>query len=138
MCTISCIYFVLTPNSRSVFRAGVSLNIHSFIHSCTCASIQHMSMCVRTMYGGGKIHMHFKKIHATFFQVYLFNKEGRKCFISRCAKHMLFPVKWRWAYGKGSFRQRERKHGLHFSISSKDISYVPSHRLDSTYHGLLD
>ena len=25
--------FVLTPNSRSVFRAGVSLNIHSFIHS---------------------------------------------------------------------------------------------------------
>ena len=24
----------LTPNSRSVFRAGVSLNIHSFIHSC--------------------------------------------------------------------------------------------------------
>ena len=31
--TISCIYLFLTPNSRSVFRAGVSLNIHSFIHS---------------------------------------------------------------------------------------------------------
>ena len=30
--TISCIYLFLTPNSRSVFRAGVSLNIHSFIH----------------------------------------------------------------------------------------------------------
>ena len=29
--TISCIYLVLTPNSRSVFRVGVSLNIHSFI-----------------------------------------------------------------------------------------------------------
>ena len=29
--TISCIYLFLTPNSRSVFRAGVSLNIHSFI-----------------------------------------------------------------------------------------------------------
>ena len=25
--------FHLTPNSRSVFRAGVSLNIHSFIHT---------------------------------------------------------------------------------------------------------
>ena len=31
--TISCIYLVLTPNSRSKTRAGVSLNIHSFIHS---------------------------------------------------------------------------------------------------------
>ena len=31
--TISCIYLFLTPNSRSVFCAGVSLNIHSFIHS---------------------------------------------------------------------------------------------------------
>ena len=31
--TISCIYLFLTPNSRSVFRDGVSLNIHSFIHS---------------------------------------------------------------------------------------------------------
>ena len=31
--TTSCIYLFLTPNSRSVFRAGVSLNIHSFIHS---------------------------------------------------------------------------------------------------------
>ena len=31
--TISCIYPFLTPNSRSVFRARVSLNIHSFIHS---------------------------------------------------------------------------------------------------------
>ena len=30
---ISCIYLFLTSNSRSVFRAGVSLNIHSFIHS---------------------------------------------------------------------------------------------------------
>ena len=29
--TISCIYLLLTPNSRSVFHAGVSLNIHSFI-----------------------------------------------------------------------------------------------------------
>ena len=27
------IYLFLTPNSRSVFCAGVSLNIHSFIHS---------------------------------------------------------------------------------------------------------
>ena len=34
--TISCIYLFLTPNSRSVFRAGVSLNIHSFIHSLEC------------------------------------------------------------------------------------------------------
>ena len=32
--TISCIYLFLTPNSRSVFRAGVSLNIHSFFHIC--------------------------------------------------------------------------------------------------------
>ena len=32
--TISCIYLFLTPNSRSAFRAGVSLNIHSFILSC--------------------------------------------------------------------------------------------------------
>ena len=31
--TISCIYLFLTPNSRSVFCAGVSLNIQSFIHS---------------------------------------------------------------------------------------------------------
>ena len=31
--TISCIiYLFLTPNSRSVFRAGVSLNTRSFIH----------------------------------------------------------------------------------------------------------
>ena len=30
---ISCIYLFLTPNSRSVFHAGVSLNIHSFIHA---------------------------------------------------------------------------------------------------------
>ena len=29
--TISCIYLFLTPNGRSVVRAGVSLNIHSFI-----------------------------------------------------------------------------------------------------------
>ena len=29
--TISCIYLFLTPNSQSVFRAGVSLNIDSFI-----------------------------------------------------------------------------------------------------------
>ena len=29
------IYLFLTPNSRSVFRAGVSLNVHSFIHSFT-------------------------------------------------------------------------------------------------------
>ena len=26
-------HLFLTPNSRSAFRAGVSLNIHSFIHS---------------------------------------------------------------------------------------------------------
>ena len=32
---VSCIYLFLTPNSRSAFRAGVSLNIHSFIHSFT-------------------------------------------------------------------------------------------------------
>ena len=31
--TISGIYLFLALNSRSVFRAGVSLNIHSFIHS---------------------------------------------------------------------------------------------------------
>ena len=31
--TISCVYLFLTSNSRSVFCAGVSLNIHSFIHS---------------------------------------------------------------------------------------------------------
>ena len=38
--TISCIYLVLTPNSRSVFRAGVSLNIHSFIHfNLPCVTI---------------------------------------------------------------------------------------------------
>ena len=40
---ISFIHLFLTPNSRSVFRAGVSLNIHSFIHSfihsLTCAHI---------------------------------------------------------------------------------------------------
>ena len=30
---ISCIYLFPTPNSRSVFHAGVSLNIHSFIQS---------------------------------------------------------------------------------------------------------
>ena len=29
--TFSCIYLFLTPNSRSALRAGVSLNIHSFI-----------------------------------------------------------------------------------------------------------
>ena len=28
--TIPCVYLFLTPNSRSVFRAGVSLNIHSY------------------------------------------------------------------------------------------------------------
>ena len=31
--TFLCLYLFLTPNSRSVFCAGVSLNIHSFIHS---------------------------------------------------------------------------------------------------------
>ena len=31
--TISSLYLFLTPNSRSVFCAGVSLNIHSFIVS---------------------------------------------------------------------------------------------------------
>ena len=31
--TISCFYLFLTPSSRSGFCAGVSLNIHSFIHS---------------------------------------------------------------------------------------------------------
>ena len=36
--TISCVYLVLTPNSRSVFRAGVSLNIHSF-HSIPLHSL---------------------------------------------------------------------------------------------------
>ena len=35
----SCIYLFLTPNSRSVFRTGVSLNIHSFIHSKTAISL---------------------------------------------------------------------------------------------------
>ena len=29
--TISCVYLFLTPNSRSVFYAGVSLNIRSFL-----------------------------------------------------------------------------------------------------------
>ena len=29
----ACVHLFLTPNSRSVFRAGMSLNIHSFIHS---------------------------------------------------------------------------------------------------------
>ena len=32
-CLLLLIYVFLTPNSRSVFRAGVSLNIHSFFHS---------------------------------------------------------------------------------------------------------
>ena len=31
--TILCVYFFLTPNSWSIFRAGVSLNIHLFTHS---------------------------------------------------------------------------------------------------------
>ena len=33
--TILCLYHFLTPNSRSVFCAGMSLNIHSFILSFT-------------------------------------------------------------------------------------------------------
>ena len=37
--TISYIYHFWTPNSRSVFRAGVSLNIHSFIRSFVCSFI---------------------------------------------------------------------------------------------------
>ena len=32
-------HFRETPNSRSVFRAGVSLNIHSFILGCTISCI---------------------------------------------------------------------------------------------------
>ena len=44
----SCIYLFLTPNSRSAFRAGVSLNIHSFIHSCVPNSVDCKSviMCL--------------------------------------------------------------------------------------------
>ena len=34
---ISCVYLFLTPNYQYVFRAGVSLNIHSFIHARTYA-----------------------------------------------------------------------------------------------------
>ena len=34
--TISCIYLFPTPNSRFVFRAGVSLNFHSFIVAVDC------------------------------------------------------------------------------------------------------
>ena len=29
-----CLFTILTPNSRSVFRAGVSLNINFFIRVC--------------------------------------------------------------------------------------------------------
>ena len=34
-----CVYTCLTPNSRSVFHAGVSLNIHSFICVCVCVCV---------------------------------------------------------------------------------------------------
>ena len=35
---ISCIYLFMTPNSRSVFRAGVSLNTHS-LRGARCSSV---------------------------------------------------------------------------------------------------
>ena len=48
---ISCIYLFLTPNSRSVFRAGMSLNIHLFIPGAGRSSEVERSLMVRWVVG---------------------------------------------------------------------------------------
>ena len=48
--------FCLTPNSQSVFHAGVSLNIHSFIYSYWLR-IQIATIILQQVSGGNKTHL---------------------------------------------------------------------------------
>ena len=52
-----------------------------------------------------------------------------------------FTVIWRQTYGKGPFRQREetccRHIGYSFRLTARVLLYAPSHRQDSTYHGIF-
>ena len=56
-------------------------------------------------------------------------------------QHILFAVIWRQTYGKGPFRKREetRYHQYmvySYRLATNDRLYAPSHRQDSTNHGL--
>ena len=44
-----------------------------------------------------------------YVYMYACRKEGRKCFIWRRTKHILFTVIWRQTYGVRPLRERERK-----------------------------
>ena len=76
--TISCVYLFLTPNSRSAFRAGVSLNIHSFIHSFTtivssAGTLTELNLVPHCAYKLEKpVHFTFKmKQHSKYLRVFV-------------------------------------------------------------------
>ena len=52
---------------------------------------------------------------------------------------MLFMVLWHQTYGKGRLSERENpllQLGYSFRLGARVLLYAPSHRQDSTYHGL--
>ena len=49
---------------------------------------------------------------------------------------VLFSVMWHQTYGKGNLTNPLPPHGIFFPSSSKSSLYTPSHRQDTTYHGI--
>ena len=67
-------------------------------------------------------------------------KEGKGNVLFNNVLNIIFTVIWRRTYDKGPLSQRGNPlllllHGLLFPFSSKFL-YTPSHRQESTYHGL--
>ena len=67
-------------------------------------------------------------------------KEGRKCFILRHTQHILFTVIWRQTWLRTILIERKetqsRHMGYSFRLTARVLLHAPSHRQDSTYHGL--
>ena len=68
-------------------------------------------------------------------------KEGRKevFYLTTHSTHLVTVI-WRSTYGKGPSRKQEetrcRHMGYSFRLAARVLLYTPSHRQDSTYHGL--
>ena len=75
----------------------------------------------------------------TFYLRLYGRKEGGKCFILRRTQHILFTVIWRQTYGYILIVRKEtrcRHIGYSLLLTARVRLYAPSHRQDSTYHGL--
>ena len=71
-----------------------------------------------------------------YYYVVIHTKEGNVLF-NDAPNTFLFTVIWRRTYGKVPFRWRERKPmDYSFRLAARVIVCTPSHRQDSTYHGL--